>query len=323
MLHRRHYLLTSLGAGIVALGGAGQPPRSIANDGLVPIGGIEQWVEIRGRDRSRPAILFLHGGPCDAQSPHLSLFAPWEERYVVAQWDQRGAGKSFQKNGPPTPDMSFDRIAQDAVEVAQYVTSQLGVRKLILVGHSWGAILGLDVIRRRPELFHALVGTGQPVIGKDIVERMRSSAIARAQAAGNTDAAAELKRLSALELLSDNTKFVELLVKWTEPFIPSDLRYIATPTAFPNEFCGSKLDPTLLTIDARSGGYDLPVPFFVIQGRDDNRTPPDAARAFVSQVRAPAKGYSEIEGGHFAFVTNPDGFLAALDSDMRSLASLK
>lgn len=319
-LTRRHLLSLAAGTAATALAPAGWASlRSIAEDGFVSIGEIEQWVAIRGRDRSRPALLFLHGGPCDAQSPHLSLFAPWEERYVVAQWDQRGAGKTFEKNGPSTPNVTFEQIAQDAVEVARYVTSQLAVPKLILVGHSWGAILGLSVIRRRPELFHAMVGTGQPVSGKDIIERMRLSAIARAQAAGNIEAATELKRLSALDLVSDTTKFLDLLVKWTEPFIPSDKIYIATPTAFPNDFCETKLDPTLVTIDARSGGYELPIPFFVIQGRDDNRTPPDEARAFVNQVRAPAKGYTAIEGGHFACLTNPTGFLNALDSDMRRL----
>jgi pimeloyl-ACP methyl ester carboxylesterase len=100
-----------------------------------------------------------------------------------------------------------------------------------------------------------------------------------------------------------------------EPFISSDQRYIATPTAFPNDFCVSRLNPTLVTEDARSGGYKLPVPFFVIQGRDDNRTPPEAARAFVEHVHAPAKGYTAIDGGHFAFLTNPTGFLSALDSE--------
>jgi pimeloyl-ACP methyl ester carboxylesterase len=321
MLHRREYLLASIGAGVAALGGACASPRP--DDNFVSIGGIEQWVAIRGRDRSRPAILFLHGGPCDAQSPHLSLFAPWEEHYAVAQWDQRGTGKTFERNGRSTPDVTFERIAQDAVEVAQYVIHQLRVRKLILVGHSWGAILGLHVARLRPDLFHALVNTGQPVAGSDITERMRSSAIARAQAAGNIEAAEELKRLSALELVSDNSKFIGLLIRWTEPFIPSDQAYITTPSSFPNDFCSSKLNPYLLTIDARSGGYRLPLPFFVIQGRDDNRTSPDAARAFVDQVQAPAKRYTAIDGGHFAFVTNPAGFLTALDSDLRGLGSLR
>jgi pimeloyl-ACP methyl ester carboxylesterase len=319
MLHRREFLFGSAAAGIAMVAYGGASLQSITSEGFVPIGGIEQWVAIRGHDRCRPAILFLHGGPCDAQSPHLSLFARWEERYVVAQWDQRGAGKTFEKNGISTPDITFERIVQDAIEVAQYVTRELGVAKVILVGHSWGAILGLHIIRQRPHLFHALVASGQPVIGKDIVENMRSSAIARALAAGNAEAATELENTSALELLSDNTKFVGLLVRWTEPFIASDQAYIRTPSAFPNDFCGSKLDPTLLTIDARSGGYDLPIPFFVIQGRDDNRTSPAAARDFVKQVRAPTKGYTAIDGGHFACLTNPTGFLRELDNDMRGL----
>jgi pimeloyl-ACP methyl ester carboxylesterase len=215
--------------------------------------------------------------------------------------------------------MTFERIAQDAVEVTQYVLHRLGRRKLILVGHSWGALLGLRVVRLRPDLFHAFVGTGQPVNARDIVERMRSSATLRAQRAGNTEAAAKLQRLDALDLVSDMNNFVGVLVKWEEPFILSDQRYIATPTAFPNEFCSTKLNPTLVTEDARSGGYKLPVPFFVIQGRDDNRTPPEAARAFVSEVHAPVKNFTAIDGGHFACLSNPTGFLNALDNDMREL----
>jgi pimeloyl-ACP methyl ester carboxylesterase len=105
-----------------------------------------------------------------------------------------------------------------------------------------------------------------------------------------------------------------VLGKWATPFIASGNGYLALKSAFPNDFCNSKI-----RVDAGSDGYELPIPFFVIQGRDDNRTSPDAARAFVNQVRAPAKGYSAIDGGHFACLSNPIGFLNALDSDMRSL----
>jgi pimeloyl-ACP methyl ester carboxylesterase len=318
-LTRRHLL--SLAAGMTAsvlVPAAWTSLRPIDEEGFVRIGGIDQWVAIRGRDRSRIAILFLHGGPCDAQSPHLSAFAPWEERYVVAQWDQRGAGKTFEKDGTSTPNMTVDQIAQDAVEVAQYVIRQLGRRKLILVGHSWGALLGLHVIRLRPELFYAFIGTGQPVSGSEIIERLRSSAVSRVQAAGDAKAVAQLKTLSAPDLLNDESRFFGILVKWAEPFSAPDNAYLALPPARPNGFCLPKLLPCILSLDARSA-TELPIPFFVIQGRDDNRCPPEEAREFVSQVHAPAKGYTVIEGGHFAFLTNPTGFLNTLDSDMRRL----
>lgn len=107
---------------------------------------------------------------CMAESPFLSLFAPWEERYVVAQWDQRGTGKTFGKSGTPA-NMTMEQLTQDAIEVTQYVLSRLKVHKLILVGFSWGAELGLNVIRSKPELFHAFVGTGQPINGRDTFER--------------------------------------------------------------------------------------------------------------------------------------------------------
>lgn len=143
LLTRRHLL--SLAAGITASAlvpsvAASLPP--IEEEGFVTIGGIDQWVAIRGRDRSRPAILFLHGGACDAQSPHLSLFAPWEERYIVAQWDQRGSGKTFTKNGISTPDMTFRRITEDAVEVTQTCARSVGAAQThlgrSLVGRSFG-----------------------------------------------------------------------------------------------------------------------------------------------------------------------------------------
>src|SRR5262245_21768806 len=165
---------------------------SIDKQSFAPIGGIEQWVAIRGRDRSSRAVLFLHGGAGEAQSPFLPLFAPWEQRYVVAQWDQRGAGKTFGKLGVATPNMTLEQLTSDAVEVTRYVLDQLGVRKLILVGHSFGSQLGLCVARARPELFHAFVGTGQVVSGRETIESWRLSALARARAAKDADAVARL-----------------------------------------------------------------------------------------------------------------------------------
>jgi proline iminopeptidase len=318
-------------------------PTPVVEEGFVPIGGIDQWVAMRGRDRSRTALLFLHGGPCEAQSPFLSLFAPWEKRYVVAQWDQRGSGRTFGKNGTSTPNMTLEQLAHDAVEVTQYVLGRLKAHKLILVGHSWGAVLGLSVVRLRPALFHAFVGTGQPVSGRAIIEGMRSSAVTRAQGAGDVEAVAALKGLSDADL-ADMSK-LNILFKWVAPFPAPDLDFLIRRGALlgpPDrpasiaaaDFLASNPDPRdpashpvcLLKLwrfafefDAAAAGYDLPVPFFVIQGRNDSRTPPEAARAFVNQVHAPAKGYTAIDGGHFACFDNPTGFLNALDTDMRTL----
>jgi len=335
-LTRRHLLrLAGVPAALALAPAACQSIGPFTESGFVPIGGTEQWIEIRGADRSRPVVLFLHGGPGEAQSPLLSMFAAWEERYVVAQWDQRGSGRTFSKGGVATPNMTLEQIARDTVEVTQHVLTKLGRRKLILVGHSWGALLGLRVVRLRPDLFHALVATGQPVSGREIIEGMRKSAIARAQAAGEAQAVAALNGLSSADL-SDMSK-LGIVFRWAEPFPPVDREYLAKqvalirPTGDPKnaaaenwysarQFSLSKLMHAILDFDARADGYDLSVPYFVIQGSGDRQTPTDLASAFVDQVRAPAKGFTVIDGGHFACFTNPAGFLDALDADVRKLS---
>jgi pimeloyl-ACP methyl ester carboxylesterase len=347
LLTRRHLLSLAAGTAATAFvptAWAEAAPQPISEDGFVRIGGIDQWVAIRGRDRSRTPLLFLHGGPCEAESPFLSLFAPWEERYVVAQWDQRGTGRTFGKSGTP-PNMTMEQLTHDAIEVTQYVLSRLKAHKLILVGFSWGAGLGLNVIRSKPELFHAFVGTGQPISGKDIFENMRSSAVHRAEAAGDTQAVAELKRFTVSDF-SDMTK-LHTFFRWTPPFPnpgpdwdfigkifgllgPPDKPKSAAAADFfasnpppddprANPVCLQKLLPYSYEFDARAGDLDLKVPYFVIQGSNDPRCSPEAARAFVSEVHAPVKNFTSIDGGHFACLSNPTGFLDALDNDMREL----
>lgn len=320
-------------------------PSPIMEEAFVPVGGIEQWVAIRGRDRSRTPILFLHGGPCEAESPFLSVFAPWEERYVVAQWDQRGTGRTFERNSTP-PNMTIEQLTQDAITVTQYVLGRLKAKKLILVGFSWGAALGLNVIRARPDLFHAFVGTAQPINGKDIFEKRRVSAVARAEAANDAEAVAQLKQFTVSDF-ADMTKFHDFFrwagVPFSNPgpdwdYIGRMFALLGSPdkpkSAAAADFfasnpppdnpalrpvCLQKLLPYSLEFDARAGGTELAVPYFVIQGRSDPVCSPEAARAFVDQVHAPAKNFTLIDGGHFACLSNPTGFLDALDNDMREL----
>jgi pimeloyl-ACP methyl ester carboxylesterase len=57
--------------------------------------------------------------------------------------------------------MTLDRMRQDGIELTEYLCEHLGKPKVILVAHSFGTILGLRMIRERPDLFFAYVGTGQ------------------------------------------------------------------------------------------------------------------------------------------------------------------
>jgi pimeloyl-ACP methyl ester carboxylesterase len=111
----------------------------------VKIGGIDQWITITGADRRNPAILFLHGGPGDAMSRFAALyFAGWEKDCTLVQCDQRGAGRTYGKNGKSIePTMTVERMTQDGIEVAEFLKGQLHKSKIILVGGSWGSIQGI------------------------------------------------------------------------------------------------------------------------------------------------------------------------------------
>src|SRR5436190_4073833 len=129
----------------------------------VQVGGIEQWITIRGEDRKNPVLLFLHGGPGDATNPWgYAGFRSWLKHFTVVQWDQRGAGRTLGKNGPSlAPTITIDRMAQDGIELTELLRKTLQKEKIVLVGHSWGSILGVFMVKARPDLFHAFVGTGQ------------------------------------------------------------------------------------------------------------------------------------------------------------------
>ena len=62
----------------------------------VEIGGIRQWINVRGQDRDNPMVLFVHGGPASPVIPTLWQFQrPLEEYFTVVNYDQRGAGKTL------------------------------------------------------------------------------------------------------------------------------------------------------------------------------------------------------------------------------------
>ena len=172
---------------------AGSPASSSAGtvaiheELFVQAGGIEQWITIRGKDRSNPVMLVLHGGPGDAWSPFAdAMFTGWDKEFTLVQWDQRGAGRTFGKSGPSIEaTMTVERMAQDGVEIAEYVTRHLGKKKVILLGGSWGSILGVHMIHQRPDLFHAYVGMAQMVNWRRNVQASYARVLEMARSAGD------------------------------------------------------------------------------------------------------------------------------------------
>jgi pimeloyl-ACP methyl ester carboxylesterase len=312
------------------------PTKGIDEASYVPIGGIPQWITVRGQDRANPVLLFVHGGPGDVTNPWtFVLFAPWQKYFTVVQWDERGAGRTLRKNGPgEVSTMTLDRMVQDGVEVAEYLVKHLGQEKVIVVAHSFGSILGLRMVQAKPDLFHAYVGTGQ------VADETRNYAVAydallkKAEATKNQDAMDDLHRVGPPPYKSGEGYGVQR--KWANHFEGADeflpgtigLALVAPGSSVADlndSFEGQGEITEGLVNGTRSAqpkdlGLEFAVPMFFFEGDEDFTTPTSLARDYLAAIKAPKKEFVPIKGGHFAVFMNSSEFLQELVGRVRPLA---
>lgn len=159
---------------------------SIAELTRVEIGGHDLAMMIRGRSVRNPVLLFLAGGPGGSELGAMRRHSQaLEDDFVVVTFDQRGTGKSYDQLDP-TSTLTLDRAVADTVEVTNYLRDRFGQDKVYLVGQSWGTILGVLAVQRRPELFSAFVGVGQMVSPVETDRIFYRDTLAWARESGNT-----------------------------------------------------------------------------------------------------------------------------------------
>jgi pimeloyl-ACP methyl ester carboxylesterase len=319
-------------------------PQGIDEASFVKIGGSEQWLSIRGQDRASPVLLIVHGGPGNATSAVAQQLLPYERDYVVVHWDQPGAGKTFARAGSRfDPALTIDGIAQDGIAVAEHLQARLGHPPTILLGVSWGSVVGIRMARARPDLFAAYVGTGQIVSiqrGEElayrrVLEEARrrddSQAVAELEAIGPPPYASPLELgtqrrwASRFEGLGDpRIRLLRTTLLAPRYSLADGIAYARGVLASQNYFFGERMDGPLVQVDlaVEPTRFDLPV--VIIQGEDDSFTPASLARDYLAALTAPHKEFVPVSGaGHFALGTHPDAFLAALKERVRPLISAR
>lgn len=310
-------------------------PSGIDEGAFVPIGGIEQWVHIRSEDRANPALLILHGGPGGSLSALVALFRDWEKHFTVVQWDQRGSGKTFTRNGAAGQgELSIERMTQDGIEVVEHLRKRLDQPKILIVGLSWGTVLGVQMAKRRPDLLRAYVGTGQVVDKDEKEKRIYADLIAKARAAGDAEALAALEAIGTPPFRSYDDLLIQR--KWSlrydvasERELESKLRplVLASPhhslldirsLLVAPRFAGRRTHEEMNRYDARELGTHFDLPIYVITGDADAVTPADLARSWLDELDAPVKEFVLLPGGgHAALLSMPDVFLRELLARVR------
>jgi pimeloyl-ACP methyl ester carboxylesterase len=298
---------------------------------FITIGDIEQWVTIRGDDSRNPVLMLLHGGPGDVQSPFISTYAPYEKDFVLVQWDERGAGRTFSRNG--AAGVTLGRQISDGIELAAWLRKRFPGQKLIVFGHSWGSIIATGIVQQRPELFDAYVGTGQVAAWADTVQFQFDFLKQRYK--DNGDAAA----LAALDAIGKpDPKNLKQYFSFSRPIRQhmnasdtawlADLRQLALAngetettlkaTGEGMNASGSALAQSMTVQDLLATALNFKVPYYVIQGRHDLFTPTPLAEAYFGRVSAPKKRLFIIEdAGHFALSTHQADVIAALKETVR------
>jgi pimeloyl-ACP methyl ester carboxylesterase len=316
-------------------------PNGIVEQRFVKLGGIDQWVQLRGEDRDNPVLLVLHGGPGWPNAVFTLPLRSWERHFTVVQWDHRGAGKTLGRNGKANSgEMTFDRRVADAVEVIEFLRRHLGVDKVVVLAESMGTLTGLPLAKRRPDLVAALVVTDLYVDMAANEARKYQLTLERLRAAGNLKGVAALERVGP-DPTRWNRQAWDTNMAWafrTNVPTPNLDRRLLFPLALSSplytlrdlyslfvgfQWSTAQMFTELMAYDAWRLGPRFEVPFFLFQGQSDVITLTTLAEEYFEEVEAPTKGLALIrDAGHFAAFTQPKRFLAELLTRVHPLTAV-
>lgn len=169
--------------------------NSVAEIRRIRINGIKQFLCIRGIDQRKPLLLWLHGGPGSLGLPfYMHYNADLENHFTVVYWDQRGSGKSYSSQIPPES-MTLDQFVADANELTSWLKKRFHQDKLLLVGHSWGGLLGMHIIAKHPKDYYAFVAVSSVTNGPESERLSYNFTVNSAQQKQDTAALETLKKI--------------------------------------------------------------------------------------------------------------------------------
>ena len=332
-------LLVSILAVVISQALAFTPPITEANGDVIPgsiatlekvnLNGSMQWISIRGKDVDKPVLLFLAGGPGGSQLvTERRALGALEDYFVVVNWEQPGAGKSFDAVDRST--LTPERYITDGITLVNYLRERFNEEKVYLLGESWGSVLGVWMVQRNPELFHAFIGTGQMVAFLENDLMCYDFVLNLMHEQGNLEKVEQLQKQGPPPYYGKGVAMKEAA------FLMETFSYMnADPDIADDGFntfqdlAGSEYGlydklswfrgaletmdvvyPQLWDVDFRVQAAQLEVPVYFLIGRHDVNAPPVLTEEYFELLNAPHKELIWFEhSGHNPWVTESAAFV--------------
>lgn len=305
-------------------------PGSIASLEKVDLNGSQQWISIRGKDTNNPVLLFLAGGPGGSQLvTERRALGALEDHFVVVNWEQPGAGKSFDAVERST--LTPERYIADGLALVAYLRERFDEEKVYVLGESWGSALGIWLVQREPQAFHAFIGTGQMVAFLETDLMCYDFALKWARERGNAEKIAQLQKqgpppyygkgvvlkeavylMDTFNYMNQNPAIADDGFNTFQDLAGSEYGLYDKLNWFRGPL-GETLDivyPQLWDVDFRTQATKLEVPVYFLLGRHDVNAPPVLAEEYYELLNAPHKELIWFEhSGHNPWVTESSAFV--------------
>ncbi|MGL4346163.1 MAG: alpha/beta fold hydrolase [Cellulosilyticaceae bacterium] len=316
-------------------------PQGIQENAYIRLGGIDQYIQIRGEDTENPIIVFLHGGPGNTMS-HLSyIYQPYlEDQYTFVNWDQRGSGRTYYRNEnlDVTSLLSTDILLNDLDELVDVMRERFNQDKVIIMGHSWGTLLGSQYVLAHPDKVLTYIGVGQVVALKSGYVYSAQEALKKATPQGKTKdieqlriSTARFEKTSTLDAFDFNN-FINMqqytmkyhsykgqlstlkmlgMILTSPEFSFGDLKWFLK-TSNPNNVLALQaplLEDCFFQFNLYALGQHYQLPVHYITGVYDVSTPITLLEEYYGNLSAPSKTLTAVpDTGHLLFLDNPQAF---------------
>lgn len=279
-------------------------PESMAEIISVNIGGIQQYLMIRGEHKDSPILLCIHGGPGQSEIGYIRPYQEaLEKRFLVVRWDQRGAGLSASPN-LPQESFSLSHFVSDTLQVTDYLIQRFNQPKIFITGHSWGSILATHAVQNSPEKYRAYIGVGQFVDAQKSEVIAYQHSVAEAKRQNNADlleqlesigqppydAPAFLVRAKCLSQLGGVFKTAPSIDMGQAFMTSTEYSPSVKSDYMPNAMASSEvLAPEILQVRFLEDIHSFDLPVYFIMGKHDYHTPTAMVEQFYHQITAPQK----------------------------------